>query len=74
MKFMNPFRKKNFAAHPTKSITSGLIADVEPGEAQWNLDVLEQLLDFYFVVPAETQRRKDALNQKLKLHGKPLME
>ena len=33
----------NFAAHPIKSESSGEIIDVEPGEAEWNLDVLESL-------------------------------
>ena len=36
----------NVAAHPTKSEASGEIIDVEPGEAEWNLDVLESLFDF----------------------------
>jgi hypothetical protein len=61
----------NFAAHPMKSTQSGLILDVEPGEAEWTLDVLEGLFDFYFVRPAETQRRKDAFNKKLADAGKP---
>lgn len=41
----------NFAAHPIKSKASGEIIDVELGEAEWNLDVLEALFDFYFVQP-----------------------
>ena len=31
----------NFAAHPTKSESSGQIVPVEPGEAEWCLDVIE---------------------------------
>jgi hypothetical protein len=61
----------NFAAHPMKSQATGDIVPVEPGEAEWNLDVLESLFDFYFVAPAKTKARKDALNQKLKDAGKP---
>jgi len=61
----------NFAAHPMKSQSTGDIVPVEPGEAEWNLDVLESLFDFYFVAPAKTQARKDALNKKLKDAGKP---
>ncbi len=30
-----------------KSKTTGLIVDVEPEEANWNPDVLEELLDYY---------------------------
>jgi Domain of unknown function (DUF4145) len=61
----------NFAAHPTKSKSTGEIVPVEPGEAEWNLDVLESLFDFYFVAPARTKARKDALNKKLTDAGKP---
>jgi hypothetical protein len=64
----------NFAAHPIKSQTTGEIVPIEPGEAEWNLDVLEALFDFYFVQPARVQRRKDTLNQKLQDTGKPLMK
>ncbi|MDR3734184.1 MAG: DUF4145 domain-containing protein [Acidobacteriaceae bacterium] len=55
----------NFAAHPLKSQTSGVIMPVEPNEAEWNLDVLEDVFDHYFVKPAQLQARKDALNKKL---------
>jgi len=61
----------NFAAHPMKSQSTGDIVPVEAGEAEWNLDVLESLFDFYFVAPAKTKARKDALNKKLKDAGKP---
>lgn len=61
----------NFAAHPIKSTSSGQIADVEPGEAEWLLDVLEMLTQFYFVQPADAQAKIDALNKKLKDLGKP---
>lgn len=61
----------NFAAHPIKSQHSGEVLDVEPGEAEWNLDVLESLFDFYFVQPAQLQAKKDALNKKLAEAGKP---
>jgi Domain of unknown function (DUF4145) len=61
----------NFAAHPMKSTNTGEIIDVEPGEAEWNLDVLESLFDFYFVQPALSAKRKAELNKKLKEGGKP---
>jgi hypothetical protein len=60
----------NFAAHTQKSTNTGEIIDVEPGEADWCLDVLEGLFDFYFVQPAMSQRRWEALNQKLQDAGK----
>ncbi|MCK4330613.1 DUF4145 domain-containing protein [candidate division WOR-3 bacterium] len=64
----------NFAAHPIKSKSSGEIIDVEPGEAEWNLDVLESLFDYYFVRPAVLKKKKDKLNVKLKKAGKPPMK
>ena len=41
----------NFAAHPNKNKITGEILPVEPDEAEWNLDVLEILFDFYYVQP-----------------------
>jgi uncharacterized protein DUF4145 len=64
----------NFAAHPLKSTNTGEILDVEPGEAEWTLDVLEGLFDFYFVQPEISRRKRDALNAKLKEAGKPSMK
>ena len=64
----------NFAAHPNKSTNTAEVIDVEPGEAEWCLDVLDGLFHFYFVQPAATQRRKSALNQKLQDANKPPMK
>ncbi len=64
----------NFAAHPIKSKSTGEIVNVEPGEAEWNLEVLESLFDFYFVQPAILKKKKEALNQKLRDAGKPEMK
>lgn len=55
----------NFAAHPQKSVNSGEILDVEPGEAEWNLDVLESLFDHYYVQPTKSAARREALDKKL---------
>lgn len=64
----------NFAAHPIKSTHTGEIIDVEPGEAELLLDVLEMAFDFYFVQPAEAKKKRDALNAKLAAAGKPPMK
>ena len=64
----------NFASHPVKSNVTGEIVDVEPNEAEWNLDVLESLFDFYYVLPAKAQARKDALNKKLAEANKPILK
>lgn len=61
----------NFAAHSIKSTNTGEVVEVEPGEADWLLDVVEGLFDFYFVEPAKAQARRDAWNTKLGDAGKP---
>ena len=64
----------NFAAHPLKSEKTGEILPVEPVEAEWNLDVIEALFDFYFVQPAVVRKKKAALDKKLKDAGKKPMK
>ncbi|MEO8289949.1 MAG: DUF4145 domain-containing protein [Gaiellaceae bacterium] len=61
----------NFAAHPIKSTNTGEIVDVEPGEAEWLLEVLDGMFDFYFVQPEKAKKRQADLNAKLKEAGKP---
>jgi hypothetical protein len=61
----------NLAAHPIKSEESGAIVPVEPGEAEWLLDLVEELLDYYFVRPAIREEKREKLNKKLAEAGKP---
>lgn len=61
----------NFAAHPLKSTNSGAIIEVEANEAEWNLETLERLFDFYFVQPSIAAKRKAEINSKLREAGKP---
>lgn len=64
----------NFAAHPSKDTNTGEIVDVEPGEAEWLLDVLESLFDYAFVKRSRLDERKKRLNEKLQNAGKPPMK
>lgn len=64
----------NFASHPIKSEHSGEVVQVEPGEAEWILDTLETLFDFFYVQPAVIARKRAALNEKLKDAGKPTLK
>ena len=64
----------NFAAHPLKNTGAGLIQAVEPHEAEWNLDVLEELFDFFYVQPERSKQRRAALDAKLAAQGKPPMK
>lgn len=61
----------NFAAHPIKSTNTGAVVDVEAGEAEWLIELVDELLDFYFVRPAKRAAKRDALNAKLGDAGKP---
>ncbi|MDP8260706.1 MAG: DUF4145 domain-containing protein [Candidatus Gygaella obscura] len=62
-----------FTAHPIKNTNTGEIVDVEPMEAEWSLNVLEALFDFYFVLPGRIDKDREAMNIKLKGAGKPPM-
>lgn len=60
----------NFSAHLTKSKNTGEIVDVDEGEAEWCLDVIASLFDFYFVLPETVKKRVNAVNVKLAEAGK----
>jgi hypothetical protein len=64
----------NFAAHPLKDTNTGEIMEVENGEAEWLLDVLDAMFDYIFVQPKRLETRKQQLNEKLKAIGKPPMK
>jgi hypothetical protein len=55
----------NFAAHPMKSTSTGEILETEPGEAEWTLDVMEELFDFYFVRPKDRAAKRAALQARI---------
>lgn len=64
----------NFASHPNKETKTGEIVPVEPGEADWLLEVLLSLFDFLFVQPKRIEKRRNELNAKLRSMGKPEMK
>jgi hypothetical protein len=64
----------NIAAHPTKDNNTGAIVDVEPGEAEWLIEVIEALFDFTFIQPKKLEERREQLNKKLKELGKPVLK
>jgi hypothetical protein len=61
----------NFSAHPMKSQTTGQIIEVEKGEAEWSIEVLLMLFDYYYVQPSKITERRKSLDAKLKEAGKP---
>ena len=55
----------NFAAHPIKNTNTGAVVPVEPQEAEWMLDLLTELLDFYFEREVKSKARRSRLQRKL---------
>ncbi len=61
----------NFGVHPTRSEVTGEIVDVDPGEAEWVLHVLDLLLAHYYTLPGYDAERRQAISQKLEEAGRP---
>lgn len=61
----------NFSAHPVTDQTTLQIIDVDDHEAEYCLDILDALFDHYYVRPSDAQRRRVALDAKLRAAGKP---
>ena len=56
VKMLQVFRKvANFGAHPKKNTNSGEIVEVEEGEAEIMLDLLDELFDCLFVKPKQQE-------------------
>lgn len=55
----------NFGAHQMTDATTLQVIEVQPGEAEWCIDIVEQAFDHYYVKPAQAAAKKAALNQKL---------
>jgi hypothetical protein len=51
-----------------------LIVDVETEEANWNLDVLEELVDYYYVQLIRAEEKRKRLSAKLAELGKPPLQ
>jgi hypothetical protein len=59
-----------FAGHPEKSKATGEIIEIEDGEAEWNLDVLDALFDHYYARPARERHKREEFDKKLKSLGR----
>lgn len=60
----------NISVHPIKNINSNAIIKTSLEEAELNLEVIESLFDYYYVMPAKNAERKNRLNQKLAQVGR----
>jgi len=61
----------NFSAHPIDDKTTNQVIPVDPHEARFCLDILDEMFDHFYVRPAKAAARKAALNAKLSAAGKP---
>ena len=61
----------NFGAHPITDVTTLQIIEVEAGEAEWCIEVAEELLEHYYERPARLKAKLAAANVKLQSGGKP---
>jgi hypothetical protein len=64
----------NFSAHPLTDTSTLQVINVESGEAEWCLEILNQLFDHYYVAPAIAAVKRAALSAKLQAAGKPPMK
>jgi hypothetical protein len=62
----------NFSAHPVNDQTTLQVIEVEHGEAEWCLDILEEMFDHYYVKPEQAKARMAALDAKLVAARNPL--
>jgi Domain of unknown function (DUF4145) len=58
-------RLGNLGAHPSEDISTGEIIEVDQDEAEWLIEVVRDLFDFYFVKPAQQQKRMNNLSKKI---------
>ena len=59
------FRKiANFGAHPKKSTNSNEIVEIEKGEAEVMLELLEELFDFVFIKPKQQEDFLKRISEK----------
>jgi hypothetical protein len=56
--------------HPNEDKATLEIIDIEPHEAEWCLETIEELFEHFYVGPAVAAARKAALNAKLASGGK----
>ncbi|PWB93998.1 DUF4145 domain-containing protein [Methylosinus sporium] len=61
----------NFSAHPIDDRTTLQVIEVEPHEAEWCLETIEELFEHFYVGPAMARAKKAALDAKLAAAGKP---
>ena len=60
----------NFGAHPNKSEITGMIIDVEEGETECILDILQDLFACFYVIPASKKKARLKAKKTMQIHKK----
>lgn len=60
----------NFAAHTQTDSATDEIIDVSPDEAEWTLNVLDGLFDYFIVGPERDKQRRASFDAKIKKAGR----
>lgn len=63
----------DFGLHTQKNSTTGVIIDVETHEAEWCLDIVDHIFDYYIVGPKRDEDVRLAFDQKLSQAGRKLI-
>jgi len=61
----------NFSAHPITDQTTLQVIPVEPEEAEWCLEIVDEMFDHFYVGPEIARQKKAELDKKLAAAGKP---
>ena len=60
----------DFAAHAQKDLKTSEILDVGPEEAEWTLDVIDSLFDYFIVAPEKDKTRRANFEKKMVAAGR----
>lgn len=60
----------DFGAHTQHSKADGEIIPVSREEAEWSIEVVDRMFQHYFVAPAEAERRRQSMDEKLQKAGR----
>jgi hypothetical protein len=60
----------DFGAHTQTDQSDGTIIDVRPEEAEWTLDIVDSLLDYFIVGPERDRLRRVAFEKKMEAAGR----
>ena len=63
----------NFSAHPITEETTLQVVDIEPGEAEWCLEIIRELLTHYYIEPDRRKKRIEEARTKIGKSGKELL-